>query len=37
MHGTGMAAEMLRDCLLNLPPVELLGMRLLQDSRLRRF
>jgi hypothetical protein len=25
-------AETLRDCLLNLPPLELLGMKLLQDS-----
>jgi hypothetical protein len=32
MFSAGMTAETLRDCLLNLPPVELLGMRLLQDS-----
>jgi hypothetical protein len=32
MFSAGMTAETLRDCLLNLPPLELLGMRLLQDS-----
>ncbi len=32
MFSAGMAAENLRDCLLNLPPLELLGMKLLQDS-----
>jgi len=32
MFSAGMTAETLRDCLLNLPPLELLGMKLLQDS-----
>lgn len=32
MFNAGMTAENLRDCLLNLPPLELLGMKLLQDS-----
>ena len=32
MFSTGMTAENLRDCLLNLPPLELLGMKLLHDS-----
>lgn len=32
MFDAGMNAETLRDCLLNLPPLELLGMKLLQDS-----
>ncbi len=32
MFSAGMDAENLRDCLLNLPPLELLGMKLLQDS-----
>jgi hypothetical protein len=32
MLSAGMTAETLRDCLLNLPPLELLGMKLLQDS-----
>jgi len=32
MFHAGMAAENLRECLLNLPPLELLGMKLLQDS-----
>ena len=31
MFSAGMTAETLRDCLLNLPSLELLGMRLLQD------
>ena len=29
---TGAELNYLRDCLLNLPPLELLGMKLLQDS-----
>ncbi|MBZ0277379.1 MAG: hypothetical protein K8I60_14635 [Anaerolineae bacterium] len=32
MFSAGMTANHLRDCLLNLPPVELLGMKLLQDA-----
>mgnify|MGYP005847750443 CR=1 FL=1 len=32
MFDAGMTAETLRECLLNLPPLELLGMKLLQDS-----
>lgn len=32
MFNAGMTAENLRDCLLNLPLLELLGMTLLQDS-----
>ena len=32
MFSAGMTAETLRDCLLNLPPLELLGMKLLQDN-----
>lgn len=32
MFSAGMTAETLRDCLLNLPPLELLGMKLLLDS-----
>ena len=32
MFSAGMTAETLRDCLLNLPPLELLGMKLLRDS-----
>jgi hypothetical protein len=32
MFDAGMNAQTLRDCLLNLPPLELLGMKLLQDS-----
>lgn len=32
MFSAGMTAETLRDCLLNLPPLELLGMTLLQNS-----
>ena len=31
MFSAGMKAENLRDCLLSLSPVELLGMKLLQD------
>lgn len=37
MHDIGMAAATLRDCLLNLPPLELVGMKLLQDSPHARF
>jgi hypothetical protein len=32
MFSGGMTAGTLRDCLLNLPSLELLGMKLLQDS-----
>ncbi len=32
MFSAGMPAETLRECLLNLPPLELLGMTLLQNS-----
>lgn len=32
MFNAGMNAQTLRECLLNLPPLELLGMKLLQDS-----
>lgn len=32
MFSAGMTAETLRECLLNLPPLELLGMTLLQNS-----
>lgn len=32
MSSAGMNAETLRECLLNLPPLELLGMKLLQDA-----
>ena len=32
MFSTGMTANQLRDCLLNLPPLELLGMTLLQSN-----
>ena len=32
MFSAGMNAETLRDCLLSLPPLELLGMKLLQDA-----
>lgn len=32
MFSAGMTAETLRKCLLNLPPLELLGMTLLQNS-----
>jgi hypothetical protein len=32
MQDTGINAIALRDCLLNLPPLELLGMKLLQSS-----
>lgn len=32
MFNAGMTAETLRECLLNLPRLELLGMKLLQDS-----
>lgn len=32
MFNTGMNASTLRECLLNLPSLELLGMKLLQDS-----
>ncbi|MEO0564346.1 MAG: hypothetical protein AAF125_19735 [Chloroflexota bacterium] len=32
MFSAGMTADTLRDCLLNLPPLELLGMTLLQSN-----
>ena len=32
MYSADMNAETLRECLLNLPPLELLGMKLLQDA-----
>ena len=32
MFGAGLTAQNLRDCLLGLPPVELLGMKLLHDT-----
>ena len=32
MFSAGMTATNLRDCLLSLPPLELLGMRLLKES-----
>jgi len=32
MFSAGMNANQLRDCLLNLPPLELLGMTLLQSN-----
>lgn len=32
MSHAGMTVDTLRDCLLNLPELELLGMKLLQDS-----
>ena len=32
MFSPGLTVENLRDCLLGLPPVELLGMTLLQDT-----
>lgn len=32
MSSAGMNAEALRECLLSLPPLELLGMKLLQDA-----
>lgn len=37
MHDTGMTAETLRDCLLNLPPLELLGMKLLHRQPITTF
>lgn len=32
MFSAGLTPQTLHDCLFNLPPVELLGMRLLQDA-----
>lgn len=32
MFDAGLTAESLRECLLDLPPLELLGMKLIQDT-----